>query len=122
MEQGGQLFDEEVGQFGTRFVPHAYVRNDASDTSKEAAAFVLPRSGTQRARVYEYIKSRGDFGATDEEIETDLEMVATRSCRPRRKELVDAGLVKDSGQRRITTSGVNAIVWISPPIPESNTG
>jgi len=51
-------------------------------------------------------------GATDEEVELAFGL-AHQTVSPRRRELVLAGLVKDSGERRKTSSGRQATVWVS---------
>lgn len=75
------------------------VRNDHPDTSREAAWSVMPRSGTQRRKVLDYITRFGPVGATDEEIQRALSM-AGNTERPRRVELVRGGHIYDCGQRR----------------------
>ena len=67
-----------------------------SETSRHAAIANYPRSGTQRARVLLLI-AQGPH--TDNEL-VDLTGLSPSSVRPRRVELVEAGLVEDSGQRR----------------------
>jgi hypothetical protein len=77
------------------------------DTSRAAARGVTPRTGTQRRRVLDYISGRGDEGATDAELQDALHLNGN-SERPRRIELVEAGLIVDSGRRRH-----GHIVWTS---------
>lgn len=86
-------------------------RNDHPDTAHEAARMILPRSGTLRRRVYDYISSCGLWGATDDEIQHRLNMEGNTE-RPRRVELVDLDLIKDSGRRRVSR-GRNRIVWVT---------
>jgi hypothetical protein len=86
-------------------------RHDHPDTSHAAAAAIEPVSGRCRQLVYDYISLQGTHGATDEEIQTVLNMAGSTQ-RPRRVELVEAGLVKDSGRRRAMKSGRSAIVWV----------
>lgn len=81
-----------------------------SETSKEAARQIEPVRGTLRARVLDAIREGG--GYTDEEGMGILEMPAS-TYRPRRVELVEAGLVRDSGQTRDTKSGRKAVVWVT---------
>lgn len=88
--------------------PAVKVRKNAHETELDAAGRALPRSGTQRRKVYDYLVSSG--GATDEEVQIALG-INHNSQTPRRLELVEAGLVVDSGQRRATISGASAIVW-----------
>src|SRR5262245_33186997 len=83
------------------------VRNDHPDTARQAAQHQIGRSGTARRRVFELL-ARG--GLTDEEIQYHLTMPANTQ-RPRRVELVDLGVIHDSGDRRRTMSGEYAIVW-----------
>lgn len=82
------------------------------DTSKEAAEALEPSViGRLRRAVLEFIRSR-DNGATDEEIQEALGLDGDTG-RPRRWELRNLGLVEDSGMRRKTTAGRNAVVWVS---------
>ena len=80
-----------------------------SAESKEAAEKILPVAGTQRRRVYDFIAGRGHWGATDEEIQTALEMNPSTQ-RPRRIELTQSHHIVACGQRK-TKSGRNATVW-----------
>jgi len=81
-----------------------------SDTSHSAAESMRALAGRLRARVYACIVSHGAAGLTDEEIQAELEMQGSTQ-RPRRVELVRAGLVVDSGLRRRTTAWRSAVVW-----------
>jgi DNA-binding NarL/FixJ family response regulator len=77
-----------------------------AQTSRDAHAS-LPNLSELQRRVLDAI---GD-GASDEEIVLRSHLRAN-TVRPRRVELVKAGLVRDSGQRRAGSSGRSAIVWI----------
>lgn len=81
-----------------------------SETSVAAAKSIEPVSGRLRKAVYEWLKSRGEQGGTDQEIQDALGM-ADNTERPRRIELVEAGYVRDSGQKRLTRSKRAAVVW-----------
>lgn len=99
--------------------PHAYVRHDASGTSANAAWVALPRSGTQRRRVGEFIYQAGDYGATDAEIADALGLLL-HSVNPRRLELQEGGWIEDSGARRPVVRPnqpqiTYAIVWVMTP-------
>lgn len=94
--------------------PHAFLRREPHDTEVAAARFVLPRSGTQRRLVYDHIVQAGEHGATDEEIQQALGL-HHNSQTPRRLELVQAGLIEDSGRRRTGHSTVPSIVWVATP-------
>lgn len=85
-----------------------------SATSIDAAEAIVPLAGRLRRRVYEWLVSRGETGGTDEEIQDALDMPSSTE-RPRRVELVRAGLVIDSGRTRPTRSGRNAVVWSTDP-------
>jgi predicted transcriptional regulator len=78
-----------------------------SPTSAAAAIAIEPAAGTLRRRVLEVIRSKP---STDEEI-ADLLALNPSTSRPRRIELVQAGLVVDSGTTRKTRSGRQAVVW-----------
>lgn len=110
------MFDEE--QYGGA---PGFVRD--SETSHDAAMSMLPSAGTLRRRVYDFLHESGSVveahamgevlilgGAIDEEIEEALDL-KHQTASARRRELVLAGLVRDSGQRRRTSSGRRAVVW-----------
>jgi hypothetical protein len=80
------------------------------DTSQAAASAIEPKVGRLQAMVLEFIRECG--GATDEEIQVGLAL-KQNTARPRRCELYLKGLVKDSGQRRSTSSGRLAAVWVA---------
>lgn len=85
-------------------------------TSKLAAQRILPASGTQRQNVLDELLAIFPDGLTDEEIQDELVMNANAQ-RPRRLELVEQGWVEDSGKRRKTMSGLDAIVWRYKVLP-----
>lgn len=87
-------------------------------TSKEAALSVEPIIGAQLQRVLNYVRQKGDEGATDEEIALGLPM-PQNSERPRRIQLVKAGLLKDSGRTRPFISERHGVVWVAVQIPSS---
>jgi hypothetical protein len=88
-------------------------RHHTQRTSLEARdSITKPTADTMRAQVYEVIHGRGSDGATDEEIQIVLSINPSTE-RPRRGELVTGNAVVDSGRRRPTRSGRNAIVWVS---------
>ncbi len=85
-------------------------------TSKLAAQRILPASGTQRQNVLDELLAIFPDGMTDEELQDELVMNANAQ-RPRRLELVEQGWVEDSGKRRKTMSGLDAIVWQYKVLP-----
>lgn len=80
------------------------------ETSEAAARDARPMAGTQRRLLYDVIENRRTVGATDDELE-ELTGLSHHTVSPRRRELVLAGLVRDSGYRRPTRTGRTAIVW-----------
>lgn len=82
-----------------------------SDTSAGAADRIESAAATLRAKVLRHLKENA-LGLTDEEMQERLDMNPSTE-RPRRIELVNAGDVKDSGQRRRTHSGRWAVVWVA---------
>lgn len=82
-----------------------------SETSREAAES-LTNTETLRALVLSAIRLRNGRGATDQELQEVLNLPPNVET-PRRWELVNMGLVRDSGNRRKTRSGRNATVWIT---------
>lgn len=78
------------------------VRNTDPDTSKRAAADNLPRRGTQRFRILEYIRDNGPSLADNWE-----EAFVWRSG-PRASELKRMGLIQPSGKTGITRFGSEA--------------
>lgn len=104
----GNLFGPPTADWTPRSVPYA----KGSATSEAAAEAIKPKAGSQRARVYAFILGRGEYGATDEEIQAALG-ISESSVRPRRGELREAGLIHDSGRTRPTRSGGQATVWVA---------
>lgn len=80
-------------------------------TSVAAATAIEPAVGDLEKRVLRAIVAAGSNGMTDEELQTALKMGGNTE-RPRRRNLERSGLVRDSGQRRETTSGRRAVVWV----------
>lgn len=83
--------------------------HNSTDTQQAAAFTALPKSGSLRRQVYDFIKSRPQ-GATDDEIETGLNR-SHQSVSARRRELVLGGFIHDQGERRKTRRGTAATVW-----------
>jgi len=64
------------------------------------------------ARVLEYIRSQGTFGATDDECQAALNMGGSTQ-RPRRVELFQQGKICMAPAMRRTRTGRNANVWVA---------
>lgn len=98
----GTLFDPGQPPFNP---PHNH-----TETSAAAARQVRESEAEKtRRRIYEVI--RNGFGATDAEIQEALDLPGDRE-RPRRAELVKAGLVQATELTRPTPAGRDAIVWM----------
>lgn len=102
-ERQGALFD-----LGHPDMPPA---QQHSATSRDAAEKICGEAANLRAKVLAYIQGCGIDGATDEE-GIDATGLPASTYRPRRVELVQAGLVMDSGRERPTRSGRKATVWV----------
>jgi len=87
-------------------LPHS-----GTDTSRAAAERMVPGATAQAARVFQFLSKCGKEGATDHEVQAELAMTGD-SERPRRWSLQKAGLIRDSGQRRKSPAGRQAIVWV----------
>lgn len=83
-----------------------------SATSVDAAESFASEAPALRERVLQLFREAWLDGRTDDELFTRLRGYSQSSIRPRRIELVDAGLVLDSGRSRTTRSGRAATVWV----------
>ncbi len=89
-------------------------RTTDPETSHEAAAQAPEQRARDRDRALAALVASAD-GLTDFELGALLGRQQT-SAGKRRGELRDAGLVRDSGRRRLAPSGSRAIVWeVRPP-------
>jgi hypothetical protein len=80
-----------------------------SRTSIAAAEAIADMAPTLRGRVYQAIASRGQHGATREELAAELDLRLATIC-GRCRELTMMGLIHDSGTTRPTESGRAAVV------------
>lgn len=64
-----------------------------------------------RDQVLDFLRRRGDHGATDAEIMAAFPHKSPNSIRPQRIDLMDEGLVYDSKTTRLTVYGKKAVVW-----------
>jgi len=76
-------------------------------TSQEALATIKPKIKTKREQVYDLIKLNA---LTNYEIADELDMPLSSVC-GRCRELQELNLVIDSGLKRKTKYGKDAIVW-----------
>jgi transcription initiation factor IIE alpha subunit len=88
------------------------IARNAQRTSIAAAQKVLPKTGSLRRKVYEYILNQGLRGATDQEMEITLN-IDGNTIRPTRISLVKDGFIMDTGTTRKNQHGNDCIVWRS---------
>ena len=84
-----------------------YQSANYTKTSKDALATIKPKIKTKRPQVYEFVKSKA---STNYEISDELEIPLSSVC-ARVRELQVLNLLEDSGKRRETKYGKQAIVW-----------
>lgn len=89
-----------------------YPHNAPKGTSEVAAKMIAARTPNQRARIYRAILESGAHGLTDDEGEIQLDIFSA-SYSARRGELVKLGLIRDTGNRRLTQRGCPAAVWVA---------
>ena len=83
-----------------------------SITSEASATQILVHSKSAKSDIWKYLLRRDRRGATDEMIQKELK-INPSTQRPRRRELVLEGFVRDSGETGITGSGRKATIWIA---------
>lgn len=87
-----------------------------SATSQAAAASQIGKAAVDEARVLDFIRTCGSFGATDDEVEQALHLLH-QTASARRRGLVLKDFVEDSGRTRLTRTGRHATVWIAAHVP-----
>jgi len=88
------------------------------DTSREAWKKSAQRASGMQSKILAFLGDKGALGGTDEEMDIAFDTASTRSNRPTRLALVEEGMVRDSGERRLTASLSQAIVWELTPDDE----
>ena len=91
----------------TRYIWYWFESCNYTDTSQQALATIKPKIKTKREQVYDFVKLQS---STNYEISDELEMPLSSVC-GRIRELQILNLVEDSGLRRETKYGKQAIVW-----------
>lgn len=101
----------------SRIEPAApYVKG--SETSRAAAVAIDNNADNIRWRVFDFVRSRGNYGATREEIENAL-FLTGNTVRPRIKELLgetkkhETPRIKRAPFKRAARSGLNVEVLVS---------
>ena len=93
---------KQLNIFDTEYQSANYTK-----TSKDALNTIKPKIKTKREQVYELLKTQS---LTNYEIADELDMPLSSVC-ARCRELQELNLVEDSGLRRKTKYGKDAIVW-----------
>jgi hypothetical protein len=83
-----------------------------SDTSRAAAASMIPKFKGLMLHLMKFFKARAGAGMTDEEGQF-MAQINGNSYRPARVKLQEYGMIRDSGMRRKTRSGKEAVVWVA---------
>lgn len=109
MTQSTLFDDDDPGNAPEKPLPPKLPHNNTV-TSKLAAQSMRCSAGAQQQRVLECLQQAGDAGLTDDEMQAALNL-SGNSQRPRRRRLVELGLVADSQTMRKTGSSHAAIVW-----------
>lgn len=87
-------------------------RGGMAATSIAAARSMQSHAPRIIDRVFSFIASRGDRGATNEECSQELNILL-QSVTPSTNSLWRRGRIRNSGRERLTSSGRGAIVWIT---------
>ncbi len=89
-----------------------------NQASIEAAEQIQHKLTGIRAKVFDFIVSKGEYGATGSEISSELEILPY-TAKPRCTELYDAGYILNSGKMRKNHNDRNETVWVaSKNIPQ----
>lgn len=92
-----------------------FVANYAGKTSRDAAEKVLPKTGSIRRRIYDFVASNGQ--ATDFQLEHFLNGKHQTVSASRRSLVID-GFLMDSGRTIKNNEGNDCTVWVLAPINE----
>lgn len=87
-------------------------------TSVQAQVKATPSISSQKAKVYQFIVDRMEYGATDQEMQVALKMSGD-TLRPTRGKLLKDGLIYDSGKTRQNQNGNECIVWLPTHISQT---
>lgn len=87
-------------------------RRIGPEDTRRAARPAEARAGNQRDRMLAAFIAAGERGLTDFEAADELG-ISLNSVRPRRVELRERGLIRDSGRTRKAPSGHRAHVWMA---------
>ena len=91
-------------------VPHS--GKNCPETSYDAAHKVRFSAKAIRAKVYKFIKSKGEHGATAGEIHAHFQL-GRNTTSPRITELKDDGWIEKTELRRKNNLGNKEVVWVT---------
>lgn len=83
------------------------------ETREKAFSASLPRAGSKRALAFEFIRDRGTYGATRDEIEFALPTLSPHSIPSTVLALIGDELIIETNLRRKTRRGFDAVVLIA---------
>ena len=86
--------------------------HNKTDTSYEAALSMLDSAENLRAKVWRFVRLSRERGVTCEEVELALSLRG-RSASARLRELVLLNAIRDSGNRRVASSGRRQRVYVN---------
>lgn len=112
---GAEINDDRASyctRCGEPQVPPALRAPHSNETTSKQAAESLKVDQLSKLefRVWYFVSTQGEYGATDQEIERGTGL-GGNTVRPRRRTLIMRRMLKDSGKTRKTHSGRSAIVW-----------
>jgi hypothetical protein len=86
----------------------------ASETSAAAASQVSNKVPTQKERILSYVASRGEYGATQDEIEVATGYLRSAVC-GRVNALENEQAIRKSGETRASRWGAQCAVYVTGP-------
>lgn len=117
-EVESEISRKNAGDFGGDFGPLFQAPSVPVSTSEDAAIAIQPHLNRLRARVYEFIAQRREFGATCDEIEAGTSLRGN-TIRPRLLELELVKRIVRTTRTRPTRSGRQALVWCAQNLQSS---
>lgn len=73
------------------------------------------RAADRKARILDYVRDRGWYGAIVNGEITEATGIPNESCAPTVAQLTKTGWLRDSGLRRPSVNGCESIVWVVVP-------
>lgn len=111
------MHDDDLFDWAGKHYPETPGFTKGSATSEGAAFFIMPRAGTLRRRILDFITEQGSWGATYDECVFSLN-IKPQTVSPRISELRLGGLIMANDRHpftRMTRQGVQAVVYVLKP-------